>query len=183
MPTLRRTRYSTLHRALAPAVRTLLFSSLVAAHTGLVCSCHTPSCVTLTTSCALQTTYRVMVRPCLARKVFQRFARAKWAAHQKRDPEALAEFNKSIQGITFPLDIITCRLRSSISMPYRPHSSSNTTSPLFKLLLLVQASNPTWGYALLMRSALLVGARHSGQHTRAPSRARFRRGRRARAIR
>jgi len=48
-----------------------------------------------------------MVRPCLARKVFQRFARAKWAAHQKRDPEALAEFNKSIQGITFPCKIST----------------------------------------------------------------------------
>ena len=55
----------------------------------------------------LQNLYRVMVRPCLGRRIFTRYAKAKFKLHQARDPEALAEFNRSIQGLTFPCKIST----------------------------------------------------------------------------
>ncbi|MDE1914392.1 MAG: hypothetical protein KGI44_33985 [Pseudomonas sp.] len=54
-----------------------------------------------------QTTYRVMIRPCLGRKVFQKFARDQWKLHLDNDAGALATFNKRIRGLTFSCKIST----------------------------------------------------------------------------
>jgi hypothetical protein len=48
-----------------------------------------------------QAVYRVHVRPCLGRKVFQTYARPQWLQHVAANLEAREAFNKAIMGLEF----------------------------------------------------------------------------------
>lgn len=80
-----------------------------------ICAVHVPAadvrCLPPLTCvvCALyvQNIYRIMVRPCLGKQVFAKLARPAFEAHKKKDPQALAQFNKAIRGITFQCKVST----------------------------------------------------------------------------